>query len=1276
MIKSKNVLFVVLAICISTSIVYSKSLKKEFLKTENLIAVGKTITTNVYPDADIVLVDKYQQEIYQPSGNAVYWIDGCQKILTERGKRSMRSITFGFDAAYGTGIIVKVEIIKTNGTIDKIDVSEANISIDGSSMSDNIYNPNSKRIEVNIPEVEIGDMVRAIIYIDRKALIKGVWSSLSLLENEFPIKHYTYEVISPKKRPLKHAVLKNERKGTVKYTKTPSGKTIKHKWVAKDVPQIFQESGMPFIESAQRVLVSTVPNWKGISKYVYKLNKPHVEAISPEMKEKVEELIDGLETEEEKTRAIFKYVSQKIRYLGLTLETNAPGIEPHDAKYTFKTKSGVCRDKATLLTSMLKLAGLDAYSVLIHVANYKKDLIVPNTFFNHEVNCVKYTNGVIQFMDPTVEITKKLFPARLNNKSYLTISEEGETLKITSVYPAEENLVFVNTKAEYDDEGNLTAESDILFEGVSDNRFRGYFARKDADEIERFYEAIVKGVAPGAKLTACELRPDDMMETETPLTVHLEFTAPLVLVAGKEKVMVPMPKLGGAVGLAHYVLQAYAGLETRKYPIRFDYLCGTIESISLDPGNAVGDIASMPKYPEINNDLVTWKRSLKSKGKKLEYSNEFLYKEVEISTNDYLKLKETLREIEISVRAKPIYAKNSEIELPEDDLEDNPGFYDTVPGEDVEYEKIDVTYFISNSHSWVVTTDVKKRILTYAGKKDHAELKRYYNPVWEDVKILKAVVTDIDEEKHEISDDAINIMDAEWVSSAPRYPAEKILVANFPAVDQDCLIEYKIQHTYKDKPFFAMRKTFNASEPVVEEIIKISAPKGMKIDVLLTNTANMEIRGGTIEEGGRTIYKWKVLDQEAMRTENNMPPIYTYCPTVFASAGNWKSYAAKVGKAFEAAATNQEDCALKAAELVKGAKTDKEKVEAIRNFVAKNIRKAGPGFYELPLSKISSANTTLKDGYGNNADRAILIYSMLKSIGLAPDFVLSSWLSMLDSVAKPLIDFPFASNFGGALIKLKVDGNVVYLNDTGEYSELGTTSHDKRPCLSLPAGKIETVKAAPGKESKSEEKYKCTVSENGDMKMNVTETFYGSSYANAKRYLAEMKPDEYKKFKENLVSGFSQSAKLEGDIISDFKSYPGKIEFTVTIPKYAVREKDFLYFILPQTLGNFLGINSEARESPIYWSIPEKSETVMEISLPEGFNKFELVPPTIEWEAPNNAGTFKCESKVIPGKNPVLNVTYLTDFNAAIIPELDYGSLLTINRKLSHPKMGIVLVGK
>ena len=71
-----------------------------------------------------------------------------------------------------------------------------------------------------------------------------------------------------------------------------------------------------------------------------------MECTTPLLK-KVEEL--PLEKIEQKKLPLFQFVSQDIRYMGITTEEEAPGYEPHDVAITFENRYGVCRDKAALL---------------------------------------------------------------------------------------------------------------------------------------------------------------------------------------------------------------------------------------------------------------------------------------------------------------------------------------------------------------------------------------------------------------------------------------------------------------------------------------------------------------------------------------------------------------------------------------------------------------------------------------------------------------------------------------------------------------------------------------------------------------------------------------------------------------------------------------------------------------------------------------------------------------------------------------------------------------
>ena len=74
--------------------------------------------------------------------------------------------------------------------------------------------------------------------------------------------------------------------------------------------------------------------------------------------------------------------------MGLTMEDTSPGYAPHDVSITFDNRYGVCRDKAALLTAMLRIAGHNAFPVLIH-AGAKLDPEVPQPFFNHAVVAVE-----------------------------------------------------------------------------------------------------------------------------------------------------------------------------------------------------------------------------------------------------------------------------------------------------------------------------------------------------------------------------------------------------------------------------------------------------------------------------------------------------------------------------------------------------------------------------------------------------------------------------------------------------------------------------------------------------------------------------------------------------------------------------------------------------------------------------------------------------------------------------------------------------------------------
>ena len=150
-----------------------------------------------------------------------------------------------------------------------------------------------------------------------------------------------------------------------------------------------------------------------------------------------------------------------------------------------------------------------------------------------------------------------------------------------------------------------------------------------------------------------------------------------------------------------------------------------------------------------------------------------------------------------------------------------------------------------------------------------------------------------------------------------------------------------------------------------------------------------------------------------------------------------------------------------ARQLAGAAKTRAAAVEAIRDYISKSIRVAGPAFHDLPLSELSAADTTLAEGYGHTADRAILFHAMLTAAGFRPEFVLASGLPPIaDFTGVVKKKFPLPLYFQEPLVRIVLDGETIYLNDTDQYARLGTTPHDGRLGLPLANQNCEVIEAA------------------------------------------------------------------------------------------------------------------------------------------------------------------------------------------------------------------------
>ncbi|MFP4028967.1 MAG: DUF3857 domain-containing protein [Candidatus Brocadiia bacterium] len=1247
-----------------------------FLDQKKVIEAAKKVTGQKYPNAEDVLVDDHIRVRYFEDGTSRMWDDWYVKILTEKGRRERATLEMHFTIPYSLPEdiqVKKLEVIKPDGRIVKVDVkSQSRVMIDPSQRASNIYNPNSKVLVVNVASLEVGDLVHYFTYKRvRHPRVRNVWADMQIFEYTSPIKHYSYEVIGPSERPLRNIALKDPVGKTVTHSTRKEGGLLHHRWEATDVPRMFREPNMPSLHRVvQRVLVSTAPDWESISKWYWEISSPHYE-VTPRIKKKVKALTDNAPTRKEKIRAIFNFVSQQVRYLGITKEDTAPGYEPHDVSDTFENLAGVCRDKAALLVVMLREAGFQAYPVLIHTGP-RKDPDVPLPWFNHAIACVQKEDGEgYQLMDPTDETTRRLLPAYLNNCSYLVARPDGEELRVSPIIPATENLMHISTVGSIDAEGNLTATSTLRFDGQNDNGYRGYFARLKPVERRRYFSSIVKRVVPGAKLTGFELFPQKMQDTSRQLEATLKLEATEVPISDEEFSLLPIPLFGTNIGYAHFILRGGTGLETRKYPLKTDIACGVNErlEITLDP--ALGSMKSLPTYPEIDHDTIAWKASLDKKDNKIIGTSRFLLKAVEFTPKQYANLKNVLGTIEYNQRKMPVLQRTAN-ESPED-------------GADAVVLEERVSYHLKDQHNWTETRSVRRKILTYAGKKHYSEVKLRYNEAWETLKLKNATVTTPDGTVKNIPENQINRMDASWVGSAPRFPKTKVLVASLPGVSVGSTIEYTVVKKNEGKPFFSAQESFRDFEPVLKKSLEIIAPSSMKLKTMQTGE-RIKYDESTLS-GPHVRRLWQVKNLDAIKRERYLPPLFTLGPTVFVSTGSWEKHAEYVTGILHQRARKIQKTVARAKELTAGKKALREKVIAIRDFIARNIRLAGPKIHEAPLAVLATPDKTLADGYGSSAERAVVFYVMLRQIGLKPQFVLVSQAPRAPDLWKPIRQIPHAAWFPGVLVRVEVDNKPIYLNDTGQYAALGATHYAGRPGLTQ-NGTIAAIEPPESFEDRSFTRYAMAVTKSGDAVIQKTRRFYGISHGNRKKHWAELAPEERNRQHQELISALSQSAEPKGKLRTHFKSYPGEELFAARWERFAVREGNFLYFRIPESFADLFHFMADERENPLYFARNRRHTLIFDIVLPSGWKHTRFAPPPIDWQSPSNLGRIKAQVKLISPleqkgdenipwvllettntKEPrrtILRISYDVDLQPGIIDADRYDLLLDIMRRLKH----------
>ncbi len=214
------------------------------------------------------------------------------------------------------------------------------------------------------------------------------------------------------------------------------------------------------------VRMTTFHSWEEVGKWYSELQRAQLE-ITPEIRAKAAEVTKGLTRDDEKIKALYKFVANRFHYISLSFGIGR--YQPHAATDVLENEYGDCKDKHTLLAALLKASGYEAWPAAIQ-STRKIDPDVPSPGqFDHVISVIPRGNSLL-WLDTTPEVAPfGLLMVNLRDKQALVMPNG----KPASLMNTPENPPFPSSQT-FVTEGKLG----------SDGTFVGHIQRKSRGDLE------------------------------------------------------------------------------------------------------------------------------------------------------------------------------------------------------------------------------------------------------------------------------------------------------------------------------------------------------------------------------------------------------------------------------------------------------------------------------------------------------------------------------------------------------------------------------------------------------------------------------------------------------------------------------------------------------------------------------------------------------------------------------------------------------------------------
>ena len=460
---------------------------------------------------------------FENDGTGTKTFNAVIQVNSDAGVQQWGQLVFGYSSANEKLDINYVRVKKADGRTVTASADAVQDLTAGVARFAPMYTDYREK-HITVPALRPGDTLEySIVTTTVTALSPNQFWLNYDFDRNIIVLHETLEVNVPKDRQVK---LKTEDGYTPKIT-TEGDRKI-YSWVTNnlkrksddELKKEWKKKRLHHEEDQPSVQMTTFQSWEELGKWYAPLQRDRIKA-TPELKAKALELTRDKKTELEKIKALYDYVAPEFRYVSLSFGVGR--YQPHSAGDIFANKYGDCKDKHTLLSTMLDVIGVHADPVLINSQRQLDPDIPSPGQFDHVITLVTLSNKQHIWLDTTTEVAPfQLLSYQIRKKKALWVPTDGGNAQVIetpadSPVPNEQNLAL---DGKINDVGTLTAKLHFIFRGDSELLFRSAF--RNAPETE--WKNICSNL--GLKGEATDIHVTDPGNTNIPFELRYSLSMP------------------------------------------------------------------------------------------------------------------------------------------------------------------------------------------------------------------------------------------------------------------------------------------------------------------------------------------------------------------------------------------------------------------------------------------------------------------------------------------------------------------------------------------------------------------------------------------------------------------------------------------------------------------------------------------------------------------------------------------------------------------------------